>query len=137
MRQEARGGGNTSSGGTYLNGMHICPYFQQIHTVTVNENVHVSVRRNTFKSVRGRFYFYSVCPVMFFFFGEGRGRFLTDNYVIDSKVLIARNNYLKYFTLIGHLYDDVILYYDQNPSGFCFLVKIRAFVFETSLGIPN
>ena len=28
-------------------------------------------------------------------------------------------------------------YYDQNPSGFCFLVQIRAFVFETSLGIPN
>ena len=28
-------------------------------------------------------------------------------------------------------------YYDQNPSGFCFLVQIRAFVFETSLGILN
>ena len=38
---------------------------------------------------------------------------------------------------IGHLHDDVIYYYDQNPSGFCFLVQIRAFAFETSLGIPN
>ena len=28
-------------------------------------------------------------------------------------------------------------YYDQDPSDFCFLVLIRAFVFETSLGIPN
>ena len=28
-------------------------------------------------------------------------------------------------------------YYDQNPSGFCFLVEIRAFVFENALGIPN
>ena len=25
-------------------------------------------------------------------------------------------------------------YYDQNPSGFCFLVLIRAFVIQTSLG---
>ena len=35
--------------------------------------------------------------------------------------------------LIDHLRDDVN-YYDQNSSGFCFLVRIRAFVFETSLG---
>ena len=28
-------------------------------------------------------------------------------------------------------------YYDQNPSGFCFLVQIRAFVFQTSLGLQN
>ena len=28
-------------------------------------------------------------------------------------------------------------YYDQNPSGFCFLVQIRAFVIGTSLGLPN
>ena len=29
-------------------------------------------------------------------------------------------------------------YYDQNPSEFCFLVQIRAFVtLKTSLGFPN
>ena len=28
-------------------------------------------------------------------------------------------------------------YYDQNPSGFCFLVQIRAFVIQTSLGLQN
>ena len=28
-------------------------------------------------------------------------------------------------------------YYDQDPSGFCFLVQIRAFVIETPLGLPN
>ena len=28
-------------------------------------------------------------------------------------------------------------YYDQNPSGFCFLVLIRAFVIQTSLGLQN
>ena len=28
-------------------------------------------------------------------------------------------------------------YYYQNPSGFRFLVQIRAFVTQTSLGIPN
>ena len=27
--------------------------------------------------------------------------------------------------------------YDKNPSGLCFLVQIRAFVIETSLGLPN
>ena len=28
-------------------------------------------------------------------------------------------------------------YYDRNPSGYCFLVQITAFVNETSLGLPN
>ena len=28
-------------------------------------------------------------------------------------------------------------YYDQNPSGVCFLVQIKAFVTQTSLGLPN
>ena len=28
-------------------------------------------------------------------------------------------------------------YYDKNPSGFCFLVLIRAFVIQTSLGLQN
>ena len=28
-------------------------------------------------------------------------------------------------------------YYDQNPSGFCFLVLIRAFVIQTSLRLQN
>ena len=28
-------------------------------------------------------------------------------------------------------------YYDQNPSGFCFLVLMRAFVIQTSLGLQN
>ena len=28
-------------------------------------------------------------------------------------------------------------YHDQNPSGFCFLVQIRSFVIETSLGLQN
>ena len=27
--------------------------------------------------------------------------------------------------------------YDKNPSGLCFLVQIRAFVIETSLGLQN
>ena len=31
-------------------------------------------------------------------------------------------------TSIGHLHDDIIYYYDQNPSGFSFLVPIAAFV---------
>ena len=29
---------------------------------------------------------------------------------------------------MGHLHDDIINYYDQNPSGFSFLVQITAFV---------
>ena len=29
---------------------------------------------------------------------------------------------------MGHLPDDVIYYYDQNPSGFSSLVQITAFV---------
>ena len=37
----------------------------------------------------------------------------------------------------GHLHDDAVLLLRQNPSGFYFLVKIRAFVIETSLGQPN
>ena len=28
-------------------------------------------------------------------------------------------------------------YYNQNPSGFCFLVQIRSFVIFTSLGLQN
>ena len=28
-------------------------------------------------------------------------------------------------------------YYDQNPSGVAFLCKLRAFVIQTSLGLPN
>ena len=28
-------------------------------------------------------------------------------------------------------------YYDQNPSDIAFLVQIRAFVIQTSLGSPN
>ena len=28
-------------------------------------------------------------------------------------------------------------YYDQNPSGVFFLVQIKAFVIQTSLGLPN
>ena len=28
-------------------------------------------------------------------------------------------------------------YYDQDPSGFCFLVQIGAFVIQTSLGLPK
>ena len=28
-------------------------------------------------------------------------------------------------------------YYDQNSLGFCFLVQIRAFVIQTSLGLQN
>ena len=28
-------------------------------------------------------------------------------------------------------------YYDQNPSGLCFLMQIRAFVIQTSLGLHN
>ena len=30
-----------------------------------------------------------------------------------------------------------VAYYDQKPSGFFFLVQIRAFVFETSLELPH
>ena len=29
---------------------------------------------------------------------------------------------------MGHLHDDIIYYYDQNPSGFSFVVQITAFV---------
>ena len=28
-------------------------------------------------------------------------------------------------------------YYDQNPSGVCFLVQIKAFVIQASQGLPN
>ena len=34
---------------------------------------------------------------------------------------------------IGQLHDDMIYYYDQNPSGFSFLVQITAFV----IGLPR
>ena len=30
-----------------------------------------------------------------------------------------------------------VYYYDQNPSGLCFLVQIGAFVIESSLGLSN
>ena len=30
-----------------------------------------------------------------------------------------------------------VYYYDQNPSGVCFLVQIKAFVIQASLGLPN
>ena len=30
-----------------------------------------------------------------------------------------------------------LYYYEQNPSGFCFLVQIKAFVIQTSLGLQN
>ena len=30
-----------------------------------------------------------------------------------------------------------LYYYEQNPSGFCFLVQIRAFVTQNSLGLQN
>ena len=46
----------------------------------------------------------------------------------------------KFWIQIGHLLYGVILpfyYYDQNPSGFCFLVQISAFVIYTLLRIPN
>ena len=32
---------------------------------------------------------------------------------------------------------NIIYFYDQNPSGFSFLVQITAFVMEISLGLPN
>ena len=38
------------------------------------------------------------------------------------------NVFGKYFEAIGHY---------QNPSGFCFLVQIRAFVISTSMGLTN
>ena len=38
---------------------------------------------------------------------------------------------------MGHLHDDIIYYYDQNPSGFSFLVQITTFVMEIWLGLPN
>ena len=38
---------------------------------------------------------------------------------------------------IGQLLDDMIYYYDQNPSGFSFLVQITAFVIYISLGLPR
>ena len=28
-------------------------------------------------------------------------------------------------------------YYDQHPSGFCFLVRFRAFVVLSLMGLPN
>ena len=30
-----------------------------------------------------------------------------------------------------------LYYYEQNPSGFCFLVQIRAFVIQTLTGITK
>ena len=36
--------------------------------------------------------------------------------------------YKGYFSTRGHLHDDVILLLLPSPSGFCFLVEIRAFV---------
>ena len=35
---------------------------------------------------------------------------------------------LNFFHEMGHLHDDIIYYYDQNPSGFSFLVQITASV---------
>ena len=31
-------------------------------------------------------------------------------------------------TSTGHLHDDIIYYYDRDPSGFSFLLQITAFV---------
>ena len=36
--------------------------------------------------------------------------------------------YNGYFLTGGHLHDDVILLLLPSPSGFCFLVQVRAFV---------
>ena len=36
--------------------------------------------------------------------------------------------YKDYFSTGDHLHDDVILLLLSSPSGFCFLVQIRAFV---------
>ena len=41
---------------------------------------------------------------------------------------INKHHFLAPKTLIGHLHDDIIYYYDQNPSGFSFLMQITAFV---------
>ena len=38
---------------------------------------------------------------------------------------------------IDPLHDDVIYYYDNNPSEFCFLVQIRVSVIQTSPGLLN
>ena len=48
-----------------------------------------------------------------------------------QKGLILAMRKSKFWIQIGHLLDGVILpfyYYDQNPSSFCFLVQISAFV---------
>ena len=49
----------------------------------------------------------------------------------------AYNSHAKDEASFPNAQKRLFYYYDQNPSGFCFLVQIRAFVFETSLGIPN
>ena len=43
-----------------------------------------------------------------------------------SEALIE--GYVQFLKQIGHLHGDVIYYYDQNPSGNCFLLQIKAFV---------
>ena len=40
-------------------------------------------------------------------------------------------------TRMGHLHDDIISYYDQNPSGFSFLVQIMAFCHINFAGITK
>ena len=38
---------------------------------------------------------------------------------------------------MGHLHDDIIYYYDQNPSGLSFLVQITAFCHLNLAGITK
>ena len=47
------------------------------------------------------------------------------NNFYDSRMEVQRLERLK---TTGHLHDGVIYYYEQNPSGFCFLVRVIAFV---------
>ena len=57
---------------------------------------------------------------------------------VFSKTNVSSGSLLRTnIVTMGHLHDDIIYYYDQNPSGFCFPVQIAAFVIYTSMGLPN
>ena len=46
-------------------------------------------------------------------------------------------NWEFYAKPIGHLYDDIILLLRPESFRVCFLVQIRVFVIQTSLGLQN
>ena len=73
---------------------------------------------------------YSIKRRTFFFLAYSRAAF------IRGRCLLR--NYISYITANNKPFAMASFYYcDQNLSGYCFRVQIKAFVIQTSLGLPN